>query len=147
MNELDQFLGTWTLVSSKYSNSDGEQVFPFGSDPLGRLNYDDSGNMAAQIMRADRVALEHSHYDATAEQLRACFTGVVCYFGRYHIDAQTHRIFHTVQSATYPNWQGSVQERAYRFEDDLLVLGSPPQLSSKGYLIHAELRWQRLSGC
>ena len=45
-----RLVGNWTLVSYVTEHPDGSLGKPYG-DAIGRLSYDERGNMAGQVMR------------------------------------------------------------------------------------------------
>lgn len=63
------------------------------------------------------------------------------YYGRWWIEGD--RIIHAVELSVFPNWVGTEQVRFFRFEDDRVVLRTPPTLrrGSSGF---AELTWRRV---
>ena len=44
----------------------------------------------------------------------------LAYCGRYRVDGDC--VVHTVEMSMYPNWVGTEQRRAYRFDGDRIVL-------------------------
>ena len=50
----NRFIGTWKLLACEFRGSDGHIDSPYGHDALGRITYDALGNMAVQIIPADR---------------------------------------------------------------------------------------------
>jgi len=50
------FVGTWKLLSAIAQRPNEDTVNFFGENPLGRLMYDNNGNMSVFIMRTGRSA-------------------------------------------------------------------------------------------
>jgi hypothetical protein len=50
----EKFVGVWKLVSFEQRTTAGEVTHPMGQKPVGRLTYDSSGHMTAQLMLPDR---------------------------------------------------------------------------------------------
>ena len=48
------------------------------------------------------------------------------YFGTYSVDSVQHTVTHYVRESSSPNPVGSDQLRSYKFENDLLLLSTPP---------------------
>lgn len=50
----DSVVGTWSLVSMIAKSSKGDELFPYGENPIGMIIYSKSGDMAVVLMRAGR---------------------------------------------------------------------------------------------
>ena len=139
------FVGTWKLITCQFRSAEGPIDSPYGPDPLGRISYDASGNMAVQILRADRPRFaSDDRYNGTPEEVRAAFEGSLAYFGRYEVDADAGTVTHHVVACTFPNWIGRHQKRHYVFSGNRLALRTPPMLMG-GAMITGELVWERIS--
>jgi hypothetical protein len=67
----NQFAGTWKLIACEFRTADGHIDSPFGHDALGTIIYDASGNMAVQIIRADRPNfVSGDKYNGTPEEVK-----------------------------------------------------------------------------
>ena len=53
----ERLIGNWRLISYETTETGGRRGKPYG-DAIGRLMYDDRGNMAGQVMRPDRARVE-----------------------------------------------------------------------------------------
>lgn len=133
-----RLIGNWTLVSYDAIAPDGSRSLPFGR-ALGRLMYDEHGNMAGQVMRPDRapVSLKES-----AQHVRAAYTGYIAYFGTYTVNDATDTVVHRVQGALNPSWVGGEQVRRMRFDGDLLILQA--DVVKTGQVITHVLTWRKL---
>jgi hypothetical protein len=135
------FLGSWTLVSWRISTEDGQWRYPLGEKAEGRLVYSSDGYMFAALMAADRPDFLGS--DPLAGSAYECLTAVRSYHtycGRYQL--RDDHVVHSVEMCLCPNLIGSQQIRFYRFEDDRLILTTPP-LKRAGVCGVAELVWQK----
>ena len=138
------FIGSWSLVSSSFKREDGSVNYPLGEKVLGRINYEANGTMAAQLYSASRPKFaSEDPSQGTNDDIRAAFIGMICYFGRYHIDEEKQRITHQVEGCSFPNWIESRQVRFYSFRGDELTLRTPPLQLGDGVQI-GELIWQRI---
>ena len=81
----------------------------------GRIMYDTAGNMAAQLMRADRKPLSQP---ATEAERAAAYVGYVAYYGKVTIDASQSKVTHHVEGSTNPTWPKTDLVRYYEFSPD-----------------------------
>lgn len=133
-----RLVGTWRLVSYETDEQDGRRGKPFGN-AVGRLQYDDSGNMAGQVMRPDRPPAELG--DGSAQQLRAAYIGYIAYFGTYEVAPDGRTVTHHVEGALNPAWVGGDQVRTLRFEGEYLVLSA--EVPKAGKVVTHVLTWER----
>jgi hypothetical protein len=140
-----QFIGAWRLISMENRLSDGAITHPFGPDAIGILTYDATGNMAVQIMSADRPAFAADDFRAGADaEVRAAYEGILTYFGSYTVDETARTVTHHVFGASFPNRQGTDLVRRYTLDGDRLTLSTPPTLMG-GALLNNVLTWERIS--
>lgn len=140
------FVGAWRLLSCETRDSRGGVEYPYGERPLGRLLYDDAGNMSAQLMRADRPRFAASDpARGTDTEVRAAFDGHVAYFGTYSIDDSKRAVTHHVTGASFPNWIGVELVRSYAFDDNGRLQLSTPPIEVNGRSLEYVLVWERLS--
>jgi len=133
-----RLIGNWRLVTYETVDAGGRRAQPYG-EAVGRLNYDDRGNMSGQVMRPHRARVELG--EGNAQQVRAAYTGYIAYFGTYEVDAGGSRVVHHVQGSLNPAWVGSDQVRAMRFEGDRLVLSA--EVAKGGQTVTHTLTWER----
>jgi Lipocalin-like domain len=125
-------LGTWRLLSFEARDSKAQLQYPLGEHVSGLLVYDAGGNMAAHVMKNDRLIFAANDPDrGTDAEVRTAFEGHASYFGTYTI-------------AWYPNWIGSDQVRHFKFEGSRLLLFTPPLISG-GESLEYVLTWERIS--
>lgn len=137
-----QFVGTWQLVSSEFRRADGTIIYPYGPDAIGTLYYDALGNMAVQLLRADRpLFAAGDRQQGTPAEIKSAFEGSLAYFGRYEVDKQENIVTHHITGCTFPNWIGQPQKRFFAFVENQLTLSTPPILVGGSTLIGV-LRWQ-----
>ncbi len=139
----EQFVGTWQLIASEFRRLDGTSLYPYGPDASGTLYYDAAGNMAVQLMRADRpLFAAGDRQQGTPEEIRAAFDGYLAYFGRYEVDEAAKIVIHHIVGCSFPNWIGQPQKRFFAFASNQLTLSTPP-LPVGGTTIIGMLQWQR----
>lgn len=47
-------MGTWLFVSMVAKSYKGDQIFPYGENPIGMIIYTESGDVAVVLMRVGR---------------------------------------------------------------------------------------------
>ncbi len=107
-----QFLGHYDLVSYVTFPAEGGEV---DMNYLGRIMYDDHGNMSAQGMPKnlpERAAASTTNV-----------TGGFAYWGTVHFDLDNNIVIHRVQgSPTRGSWVGEDNVRHFEFVDGYLKL-------------------------
>jgi hypothetical protein len=136
--ERKKFIGTWKLVSGVSKDEvTGEVRYPWGRKPVGRLSYEETGRMFAQLMNpgrrpvgglSDRGAAA-AIATASADDMREILTGFNAYFGTFDVDESSRTVIHHLQSALIPSWVGTDQRRKYEFPgpDELVILNTVSQ--------------------
>lgn len=127
---MPNIIGHWRLVSTRAWTTDGTPApETYGPIPLGIVTLTAEGRMLA-VLSDGRPTLP----PGTKRAYRS-------YIGAYTFDGTT---LHTVvDGADTPDWLGSDQIRAARFEGRLMIL-RPPARIIDGREIHRELAWERL---
>lgn len=123
-------VGHWRLVSTRAWTADGTEVpETYGPVSLGIVTLTAEGRMLAVLC--------DGRPELPAGQTRAYRS----YMGAYSFDGTT---LHTVvDGADTPDWLGTNQIRAARFENGRMFL-RPPARVIDGREIHRELAWERL---
>jgi hypothetical protein len=125
------FVGNWELVSFESFRESGEVV---DNDYVGRLVYDDRGNMSAVGMPrtlVDRAAA------AGDEMPRAGFA----YFSTYDVHPEAATVVHhVIGSPMNPTWVGTDLVRYFQFEEGLLKLS----LRNDQGRVTGTLTWRKL---
>lgn len=136
-----RLIGTWALVATEWKRADGRHANPFGAGAVGVLTYDAAGNMAAQIMRAERPVVDGGS-NGIENAMASAFPGYVGYFGTYEIDADGV-LQHHVAGSAFPQWVGSEHARRYTVEGDRLTL-MQDFVTADGVVVAASTTWQRI---
>jgi hypothetical protein len=112
--------GTWTLVSAT-TEKDGNKNDTFGPNPQGMLTLDANGHYVVAIVRAGlpRVA-SNNRTTGTPEENKAIVVGSIAHFGAFSVNAADKSITFKIVAATFPNWAGSTQKRAFTVAGDEL---------------------------
>lgn len=137
-----QFVGTWSLIAVENTNADGSKTLPYGKNPVGLLVFTDAGDYALQILKATRPKVASGDKNkATPDENVALVQGNNSHFGTYTVHAEKHTIAFNVQHAFYPNWEGNVQVRSYKLEND--VLSYVVTNTTNGGAVTATVVWKK----
>jgi hypothetical protein len=134
----ERLVGTWRLVTYETNEEGGKRGKPYG-EAVGRLAYDDRGNMSGQVMRPGRATVDRG--DGNAQQVRAAYMGYIAYFGTYEVAADGGSVTHHVQGSLNPAWVGGQQVRKLRFDGERLILSA--DVHKNGGLVTHTLTWER----
>jgi hypothetical protein len=135
----EPFIGSWTLSSFELRLKSGEIRTPFGEHPVGRILYQRSGQMSAQLMHSTPAAFGNPDpLQASPEEVNRAWHEYTGYWGTFRVDPVAPVVTHRVEGSSFPNWVGQNQIRSFRFEGDQLIL----QANSPDWT--ATLRWRRI---
>ena len=137
---MKALVGTWSLVSYVTQTADGTRGKPYG-DAVGRLSYDEHGNMSGQVMRPGRADVVHG--ESGLQEVRAAYAGYIAYFGRFEVNEAQDTVVHHVQGSLIPGWVGGHQVRRLRFDGDLLILSA--NVRKGGGTVEHVLTWRRIA--
>jgi hypothetical protein len=135
---VERLIGSWRLVSYATLDEAGRRGEPYAA-AVGRLTYDERGNMSGQVMRPNRARVEVGV--GNAQSVRAAYIGYIAYFGSYEVAPDGGSVVHRVEGALNPEWVGGVQTRKLRFEGDRLVLSA--DVDKYGATVTHTLTWER----
>jgi hypothetical protein len=136
----DKLVGTWKLVSASSTTSSGERgETPYGPDPVGFLTYTGDGRVTAMISYGGRKSL--SFGGGTVEEQAEAFKTFLAYAGRYTLTGD--KVTHHIEVSSIPNYMGKDLVRRIEFQDDQIVLVTPPT-PVNGKIQTVKLIWQRL---
>ncbi|MCA9728762.1 MAG: GNAT family N-acetyltransferase [Candidatus Eisenbacteria bacterium] len=139
-------LGSWDLVDWSVRLQDGTESHPFGEGGRGRLVYDDRAQVWLHLQRSTRPPFESGDpFGGTPEEIAAAFHGFLSYYGEYEVDVETATVRHRILGSSFPNWEGTTQERRYTFVGEELVITATPDNVTEGPRAGAvhTLRWRR----
>jgi hypothetical protein len=103
-------VGTWTLVSS-VTEKDGKRTEQFGSGAKGMMSLDADGHFMLTIIGPDLPKFaSNNRATGTAEENQAIVRKSIAMIGTYSITDKT--LTFRVESATFPNWNGTAQKRS-----------------------------------
>jgi hypothetical protein len=114
-------VGTWTLLAADVQHSDGTRTQDYGHSPKGLLLIDAQGHYSLQIFKAERPRFaSDAKSTGTPAEYEAAVMGSSTHYGTLDVDpVKAILIFH-IESASFPNWEGTEQRRIYELKDDEL---------------------------
>jgi Lipocalin-like domain len=118
---VSDVVGTWTLVSS-VTEKDGIKTDQFGSGAKGMLTLDRDGHFMLTIIGPDLPKFASNNRAAgTPEENKAVVSKSIAMIGTYSVNAADKALIFKVDSASFPNWNGTEQKR-------LLASSNPDEL-------------------
>jgi hypothetical protein len=138
----DQLLGSWTLVSTMNTRPDGSKFDPNGGQPTsGLFVLDGSNHFSWQIIRTDIPKLaSNNRGEGTADEFKAVAQGVLSYFGTYSLDDSGKTLAMSIETSSFPNFNGAKQNRSITLTGDELTVTNPAGASGGT----AEVKWKRV---
>jgi hypothetical protein len=120
--------GTWTLVAADVLHPDGSRSHDYGDAPKGRLLIDHQGRYSLQLYRSDRPRFANpAKARASAQEYRSAVMGSSTHYGTVAVEADRHQLVFHIEGASFPNWEGQEQRRAYELHGDTLSYRVPPR--------------------
>ena len=105
------FVGTWTLVSS-VTERDGTRTDQFGSGANGMMTLDADGHFMLTIIGPDLPKFaSNNRAGGTPEENKAVMSKSIAMIGTYSVNSADKTLTFKVDSATFPNWNGTEQIR------------------------------------
>ena len=116
-----ELVGTWTLVSA-VTEQGGNKTDTFGPNAKGILMVDANGRYVIAFARADLPKIaSNNRTTATPEENKAIVGGSVTHFGTVSVNAADQTLTFKIATATFPNWDGTEQQRPFTMTDDELT--------------------------
>ena len=104
-------VGTWTLVSS-VTERDGTRTDQFGSGAKGMMTLDADGHFMLTIIGpALPKFASNNRAGGTPEENKAVMSKSIAMIGTYSVNSADKTLTFKVDSATFPNWNGTEQKR------------------------------------
>lgn len=132
--------GTWTLVSS-VTEKEGKRSDQFGVGAKGMMSLDAQGHFMLTIIGPDLPKFASgSRATPTQEESRVVIARSIAMMGTYSINATNKTLTFDVESATFPNWNGTTQNRLIVTADGDELKYVTPTASSGGV---GTVTWKR----
>ena len=104
-------VGTWTLVSS-VTEKDGMRTDQFGAGAKGMMTLDADGHFMLTIIGpALPNFASNNRAEGTLEENKAVVSKSIAMIGTYSVNPADKTLTFKVDSATFPNWNGTEQKR------------------------------------
>lgn len=104
-------VGTWVLVSS-VTEKEGVRTDQFGAGAKGMLSFDAAGRLMLTIIGPDLPRFASGNRaDGTPEEYKAVMSKSIAMMGTYALNPAEKTLTFKVDSATFPNWNGTEQKR------------------------------------
>jgi hypothetical protein len=105
-------IGTWTLVSS-VTDKDGIKTDQFGPGAKGMMSLDADGHFMLTIIGPNLPVFASSNRaNGTPEENKAVVARSIAMIGTYAVNRPDGSLIFKVESATFPNWNGTEQKRS-----------------------------------
>ena len=124
----DQLVGSWTLVSTEVTQTDGKKRQDFGANPRGILILDAGGRYALVQGRADRPKFKTSgnaRLDTPAAEFGEAARAFAANFGTWSIEEANKTLIRRYEAALVPNAEGTETKVSVSLTgDDLKLTGT-----------------------
>ncbi|MET3668049.1 lipocalin-like domain-containing protein [Caulobacter sp. 1776] len=118
--------GTWTLTAADRITPAGVREHDYGAAPKGRLIVDATGRYSLQIFKSERAGFASGDKKrGTPEEYADAALGSSTHYGTLAIDAAAHQLLFKIDGASFKNWEGTTQKRAYELKGDTLSYRVP----------------------
>jgi Lipocalin-like domain len=124
----EQLVGTWTLVSSEYTLSNGTKRQQYGANPKGILMFDAGGRYAAVTGRADRPKTP-SRFQVTTEEMGKAALEFAANFGTWSVNEADKTLTRRFEAALIPNNEGTDLKASVSLAGDELKTSGVVQAS------------------
>ncbi|MFT3706425.1 MAG: lipocalin-like domain-containing protein [Archangium sp.] len=100
--------GTWTLVAADVTHADGSRGRDYGESPKGLLVIDAAGRYSLQIYKSERPKFAAGEKaKGTPVEFQSAVMGMSAHFGRIEVGAQDNTLTFKIETASFPNWEGT----------------------------------------
>jgi hypothetical protein len=118
-------VGTWTLVSV-VTERDGRKFDTYGPNAKGLLVFDANGRYSIIFIAGGLPNFASgSRSSGTADESKAVVAGSLAHFGTYVVDEADKSFTFQIDRATFPNWDGRHNKRAFFIRGDELHFTDP----------------------
>jgi hypothetical protein len=132
--------GTWALVSS-VTEKDGVRTDQFGSGAKGMLALDADGHFMLTIIGPELPKfVSNNRAGGTPDENKAVVSKSIAMIGTYTVSSADKILTFKVESATFPNWNGTEQKRLLSTGDKDELKYITPTASSGGV---GTVTWRR----
>jgi len=115
-----KFVGSWKLISIDGPSLPNRQ--PISGKPFGIIMYDNTGNMAVQIVLGDRPLFANGDAKATDKERAQAYSTYVAYYGTYTFEPENHIVIHHLEGSLNPGQIGQDNIRYFELKGNRLTL-------------------------
>jgi hypothetical protein len=134
--------GTWIMTAAYEIRADGTRTTNYGEHPQGLFIVDEAGRYSIQIFRPGRLKFGSGvKAHGTAEEYRDAVVGSSTHTGRVEVDPAQAKLIFSIESSSFPNWEGTRQVRDFVFKEGTLTYSVPAGASGNGTVAYSV--WQR----
>ena len=135
--------GTWIMASAYEILADGTRTTNYGEHPNGLMMVDKAGRYSIQIFPPNRPKFTSGDKRrGTPEEYREAVLGASTNTGRVVVDPVNGKLIFKIETAVYPNWEGTEQVRDFTFKDGTLSYSEPASASGNGTVAYSI--WRRV---
>lgn len=117
--------GTWELVGAYREHRDGSRSDDYGTKPRGILSVAGDGRYALQIYHTERPPFAGDFRSAEPQEYKRLLLAMSTHFGT--IAVEDGKLVFRIAAASNPQWDGTLQRRAYSLEGEVLEWRVPPR--------------------
>lgn len=118
--------GTWVLEAADDLHPDGSRTPAYGEHPQGILMVDPTGQYSLQIFRSERAKFAAGDKRrGTPDEFQSAVLGMSSHIGHCTLDPAAGIVTFRIDRASFPNWDGTEQQRQYTLEGDRLSYRIP----------------------
>ena len=121
-------VGTWALTAADKLLPDGTRSHDYGDNPHGLVIFTEDGHYSVQIYRDERTRFASGDkLKGSPEEYKDAVLGMSVHYGKYSVDPAKNTISFQIDRASFPNWDGTTQVRAFELKGDELSWKVPPR--------------------
>jgi hypothetical protein len=126
--QTSPLVGAWTLTAADVIKADGTRTQDYGPNPHGLAVFTAEGHCSVAIYRTERLKFaSNDKRRGTPEEYKDASLGMSTHFGTCVVDAEKGTITFNIDSASFPNWDGTTQVRQFTLKGDELSWRVPPR--------------------
>lgn len=128
MAQTSPLVGAWTLTAADVIKPDGTRTQDYGPHPRGLAMFTADGHCSVSVYRPERLKFaSNDKRRGTPEEYKDASLGMSTHFGTCVVDSEKGTITFNINSASFPNWDGTTQVRQFTLTGDELTWRVPPR--------------------
>lgn len=122
---IANLVGAWEMIGAYREHRDGSRSDDYGANPRGTLTVGSDGRYALQIYHAERPPFEGDFRAAEPQEYKRLLLAMSTHFGS--VAVEEGKLVFRIIAASNPQWDGTVQRRAYSLNGEILEWRVPPR--------------------